>query len=228
MSRLINHASATVLALLAMAAGPAMGQGGVSKPGGAPATGGGTAPVAGAAVGAEALALFERVCIAALARRQPAEAVATEELAASPRVPADRLRVMGPVRETAGWRVQGQAARHTVMMMEPGTQCAVYTDGVDPEAFLDGAQALMLRAAALPGWLRRGEPSRSASPRPYGTLTYLGARYVSILPPVDTPRQAGPVPLPVANVLASAANRTDGRPNTAMITTSFEPPPRQP
>ena len=201
------------LALLVAGASPVFAQ---AKP----PTAGGSAT---RAMGAEALALFERVCIAALARREPAEAVAAAELAGSPRVPAERLRSNGPVRETAGWRVQG---RHTVMMLEPGTQCAVYTEGVDPDAFLEAVQALMLRAEAMPGWVRQGQPSRSASPRPFGTLTYLRARYTSILPPAGKPPQSGPIPLPVANILASAANRTDGRPNTAVITTDIEVPPR--
>lgn len=215
MTRSCRQSILAALILLAASGAPALAQGGGAKPG----------PQAGdpaAAVGAEAVALFERVCIAALARRQPAEAVAAAELAASPRVPADRLRVLGPVRETAGWRVQGRAGRYTVMMMEPAAQCTVYTDGVDPDGFLAGAQALMLRAEALPGWLRQGEPSRSASPRTYGMLTYLRARYVSILPPPERPPQSGPLPLPVAHVIASAANRTDGRPHTAVISTSFE------
>ncbi len=206
------------LALLAAFAGPALAQGAAPKPSTGPAAGGARA------VGAEALALFERVCVAALARRQPAEAVAAAELATSPRVPADRLRTSGPVRETAGWRVQGRLGRHSVVMLEPGSQCAVYTDGIDPDAFLDDVQALMLRAEALPGWVRRGQPSRSASPRPYGMLTYLRADYTSILPPGDKPPQSGPVPLPDATILASAANRTDGPPNTAVLTTSFGAP----
>ncbi|MEO3473017.1 hypothetical protein AAFN86_14200 [Roseomonas sp. CAU 1739] len=212
-------AAASVLALLVATAGPGFAQGGAGKP---PTNPGNNAQ----AVGAEALALFERVCIAALARRQPAESVANAELGGSPRVPAERLRVNGPVRETAGWRVQGQRGRHTVMMLEPGEQCAVYTEGVDPDAFLDGAQALMQRADALPGWMRQGQPSRSASPRPFGMLTYVRARYTSVLPPVGKPPPSGPVPLPVANLIASAANRTDGRPNTAVITTDIEVTPR--
>ena len=195
------------LLLLVAATGPVFAQ---AKPP--------TAPGAAAqAMGAEALALFERVCIAALARREPAEAVATAELAGSPRVPADRLRANGPVRETAGWRVQG---RHTVMMLEPGAQCAIYTEGIASDAVLDAVQALMLRAEALPGWARQGQPSRSASPRPFGMLTYRQSRYTSTLPPAGKPTQPGPPP--VANILASAANRTDGRPNTAVITTDIE------
>ena len=67
-------------------------------------------------------------------------------------------------------------------------------------------------------------PSRSASQRPYGMLTYLRADYTSILPMENKPPQSGPVPLPAVTILASAASRTDGRPNTAVITTSFEPP----
>lgn len=206
----------TVLGLLVLTASPAPAQPGPAKPQTAPGT-------AAQALGAEALALFERVCIAALARRESAETVAAAELAGSPRVPAERLRVNGPVRETAGWRVQG---RHTVMMLEPGTQCAVYTEGIDPDAILDAAQALMLRADALPGWARQGQPSRSVTPRPFGMLTYVRARYTSIVPPAGKPPQSGPVPQPASNIIASAANRTDGRPNTAVITTDIEAAPR--
>ena len=212
------HVMLVGLALLAASAGTALAQAGGAKPATRPAAGDARA------VGAEAIALFERVCVAALARRQPAETVAAAELAASSRVPADQLRVRGTVRETAAWRVQGRFGRHSVVMLEPGNQCGLYTEGVDSDAFLDAMQALMLRAEAMPGWMRRGEPSRSASQRPYGMLTYLRADYTSILPMENKPPQSGPVPLPAVTILASAASRTDGRPNTAVITTSFEPP----
>lgn len=77
------------LALLVAAASPVFAQ---AKP---PTTPGNAAR----AMGAEALALFERVCIAALARRQPAEAVAAAELAGSiistAALPSQSLRLSG-------------------------------------------------------------------------------------------------------------------------------------
>lgn len=183
---------------------------------------GATKPADTRSVGQEALALFERVCIDALVRRIPAEQVAAAALTGSARVPAERLRTNGPVRETAGWQVQGRAGRHTVMMLEPGSQCAIYTEGVEPDGFLAAVQTLMLRADLLPGWTRQGEPTRSSSPRPFGTLTYLRARYVSLPPSGSMAPPSGVAALPTATILASAANRTDGRPNTAVLTTDIE------
>lgn len=118
--------------------------------------------------------------------------------------------------------------RHTVMMLEPGTQCAVYTEGVDPDAFLEAVQALMLRAEAMPvgcGRASRRVPHRRAGP--FGTLTYLRARYTSILPPAGKPPPIGPdTAAGREHPRLGAANRTDGRPNTAVITTDIEVPPR--
>ncbi|MBR0679658.1 hypothetical protein GXW74_04120 [Roseomonas eburnea] len=177
------------------------------------------------AVGAEALALFERICIAALARREAPLAVAAAELAGATRVPAERLRASGPVRETAAWRVQGRHGRFSVVMLEPGTQCAIFAEGVAPETFLAQARQLMLRQDRFPGWARQGEPQQSAAQRPFGLLTYLRTRYASTLPPAGKPGGSGVEPPTAANVVASAANRTDGRPNTAVITSDIEAGP---
>lgn len=180
---------------------------------------GGAGAAAGRAVGPEALDLFERVCLGALARGEDRQAVAARELAGAAPVPQERLRSNLPVREIAGWRVQD---RHTVMLLEPGAQCAVYTAGVEPDAFLADARALMQRADALPGWVRQGEPQASDSPRPFGTLSFLRARFVRPLPLPDVRPGGGGVPLPAADILASAARRTDGQPNTAVISAALD------
>lgn len=138
-------------------------------------------------------------------------------------MPAERLRSTGAARETAGWRVRGSNAAFTVMMLEPGAQCAVYAEGVDPAAFLDGAEAAMLRADVLPGWWRQGQPQHSASPRPFGMLSFRQARYLSDRPAGDKTRPVARI----AVVMASAVSRTDGRPDTAVISAGFETP-RQP
>lgn len=194
--------------LVACLAGPAAAQPAPAAPATAPQE-----------VGAEALDLFERVCLVALARREPAAAVAADVLRDHPPVPAERLRSAGGVRETAAWRVRGRAATYSVTLMEPRAQCGVFAEGVAPDAFLAAAQVLMLDPARLLGWVRRGDPRISVQQRPYGTLTYLHAQYVSILPPPAG--GDGPTPLPGATVTASAAQRTDGRPDTAVISTSL-------
>lgn len=200
-----------LVAAVMLAAGSSRAQTGPAKP---PAAEG------SATVGEETLALFERVCITALLRGEPPASVAATALAGSPRVPQDRLRANGPVRETAGWRVRGRSASFTVMMLEPGTQCAVYAEGVDPAAFLDAAEQFMRRTDALPGWLRQGQPQQSASPRPFGMLSYRRARYVA-----DRPGGGKTPPVAqMAHLVASAADRSDGRPNTAVISTSLGTP----
>ncbi|MBW6400985.1 hypothetical protein KPL78_24210 [Roseomonas sp. HJA6] len=160
-----------------------------------------------------ALALFERICIAALLRHEPPDAVAAEELAGSPRIPPEHLRANTAARETAGWRVRGRSASFTLMLLEPGTQCAVYAEGVDPAAFLDAAEQPMLRWDALPGWLR--QPRHSASPRPFGMLSFRRSRY--------RPDQSSRAPM--AHIVASAADRRDGRLNTAVISTGIDTAP---
>jgi hypothetical protein len=87
-------------------------------------------------------------------------------------------------------------------------------EGVDHDAFLAGAAGIMGRAATLmPGWLPRGAPERSGGPRPFGTLSYLGATFV---------RRDAPPPAPqrVLSIVASAAQRTDGRPDTGVLSVS--------
>lgn len=158
----------------------------------------------------EALGLFHRVCIAALVRREPAEAIAAAAFPEAWRVPADRLRRTEQIRETAAWRVPSHLARHSVILMEPGTQCGVFTEGVVPDTFLFHARRTMTDAARFPGWQLRGDLRESVQQRPYGTLTYVFAEYAGTGP------QQGE-----AHVTASAANRTDGRPNTAIITTAL-------
>ena len=184
------------------------------------------APVAGLAqtdparsMGTDALALFARVCLAAYARGEAPQAVASQELAGERPVPQERLRTAGSAREIAGWRVQG---RHTLMLLEPGAQCAVYTAGVDPAGFLEDTRRLMLQPDSLPGWIRRGEPQESSSPRPFGTLTFLRSHHTRLLPLPDAPPTRGPVPLPSVSILASAAQRTDGQPHTAVISVGTE------
>lgn len=193
---------------------------GVAQPG--PAKPGVTEADPARSIGTEALALFVRICLGALGRGETPLAVASRELAGERPVPQEQLRSNGPARETAGWRVQG---RHTVMLLEPGTQCAVYTEGVNPAAFLEEARLLMQRPDAVPGWIRRGEPQNSSSPRPFGTLTFLRVRYARLLPPPDARPAEGAVPLPAASIIASAAERTDGRPNTAVISVGMEAAP---
>lgn len=169
------------------------------------------------AVGAEALALFDRICVAALGRGVPPVEVARAELSGATAVPAERLRSMGQVRETAAWRVRGQHGQYSVVMMEPGTQCGIFAEGVSPEGFLEAARRLMVSADRFPGWRRLGEPQTSVQQRPYGRLTYLSVAYAPAQPP-----RGGAAPQD-ARVTASAANRTDGRPDTAVISTAFAP-----
>ena len=108
------------------------------------------------------------------------------------------------------------------MLLEPGAQCAVYTAGVDPAGFLEDTRRIMLQPDSLPSWIRRGEPQESSSPRPFGTLTFLRAQYTRLLPLPDAPPTGGPVPLPSVSILASAAQRTDGQPHTAVISVGTE------
>ncbi len=201
-----RRAALAGLVLSLCVSGAALAQSGGTKPSTAP----GSDP---AAVGVEALALFERVCIAALVRNEAPVAIAAASLTGAQPVPAAQLRTRGRVRETAGWRVRGRHGRHTVMMLDPGAQCAIYTGGVDPEAFLAEAQALMLRTDLLPGRRRQGDPARTTSSRPYGTLTLVRTRFDGI------DAVPGKQPLPGVTIAASAADRTDGRADTAVITT---------
>jgi hypothetical protein len=85
---------------------------------------------------------------------------------------------------------------------------------VDHDAFLDGAGRIMARGTELlPGATSIGTPQRSGGPRPFGTLSYLALSY----------SVAGP-PARLATITASAAQRTDGRPNTGVISLSVRSP----
>lgn len=176
-------------------------------------------PEGSADAGGEALALFERVCLAAMVRGEAADAVARGELRDATPIPAEQLRRNANSREAAGWRVRGRHATYTVMIVEPGTQCAVYAQGVAPGAFLDAARQLLLRQDRLPGWSPRGEPQTWTAQRPFGTLTFLSVSYVPAASKPGVPARASG-----ATVTVSAANRTDGRADTAVISMAFEPP----
>jgi hypothetical protein len=164
----------------------------------------------------EVVGIYERVCVTATLRGEAVPAAVARELgtAAAP-VPADQLGGNQAVRETAAWLVSGLYGRYRLNTLEPGGQCGVVGEGVDHDAFLAAAGEIMARGpASMPGWLPQGAPQRSGGPRPFGTLTYVSASYARR----DAPP---PAPLRVLAIVASAAERTDGRPNTGVISVSL-------
>ncbi len=175
------------------------------------------APAAAArALTQEVVGIYERVCLAATLRGEAVpDAVARALGSAAAPVPADQLGGNQQVRETAAWLVSGLYGRYRLNTLEPGGQCGLVGEGVDHDAFLAAAAEIMARGPAfMPGWEPQGAPQRSGGPRPFGTLTYLAASY--------TRRDAPPpAPLRVLAIVASAAERTDGRPNTGVISVSL-------
>lgn len=159
----------------------------------------------------EVLGIFESVCLAStLSGQAVPETVARVLGANASALPANQLRATDQVRETGGWMVTGQHGRFRLNTIEPGGQCGILAEGVDHDAFLDGTARIIARGAELmPGWTPPAAPQRSSGARPFGTLTYLAANFT---------RAAAPR---VLSITGSAASRTDGRPNTGVISSAL-------
>jgi hypothetical protein len=67
----------------------------------------------------------------------------------------------------------------------------------------------------MPGWAATGAPRRNSGARPFGTLTYVSGSFTRAAAP---PR--------VLTITGSAAARTDGRPNTGVISIALRDPAR--
>ncbi|WP_198369699.1 hypothetical protein [Roseomonas rosulenta] len=174
-------------------------------------------PVAAArALTQEAMRIFEATCLPAVLRGEAvAPIIAREFGTAAAALPPDQLRGNEAVRETAGWLVSGMHGRYRLNTTDPGGQCGVLAEGVDHDAFLGGAARIMGSAPeSMPGWTVAGPAQRTSGARPFGTLTYLVANYTR----ADAPP---PAPTLVLAIVASAADRTDGRPNTGVISISI-------
>jgi hypothetical protein len=112
--------------------------------------------------------------------------------------------------------IAGRFGRYRLNTIEPGGQCGLLAEGVDHDAFLAGATQIMGRGGEfMPGWTATGAPQRSSGARPFGTLTYVSASYVGTMTP---PR--------MLTITGSAAARTDGRPNTGVISSALRDPSR--
>lgn len=173
------------------------------------------AAAASRALTQEVLRIFETVCLSATLSGEAVPAVVDRVLGATAvAVPAGQLRATDQVRETGGWMVTGQFGRYRLNTIEPGGQCGILAEGVDHDAFLDGATQIMGRAGTLmPGWTPAGAPQRQSGARPFGTLTYVSANFIGNTTP---PR--------MLTITGSAAARTDGRPNTGVISTALRDP----
>jgi hypothetical protein len=174
-------------------------------------------PVAAArALALEAMRVFETACLPAALRGEPVpEAVARGFGAAAAALPPDQLRGNDAVRETGAWLVTGLHGRYRLNTIEPGGQCGLLAEGVDHDTFLGAAAQIMARATeVMPGWAPQGPPGRSAGPRPFGTLTYVSATFSR----ADAPP---PAPVRLLSITASAAERTDGRPNTGVVSVAI-------
>jgi hypothetical protein len=159
----------------------------------------------------EVLGIFRSVCLASAVSGEAVPDVVARVLGASAAaLPANRLRVNERVRETGVWIVTGRQGRYRLNTMEPRRQCGVVAEGVDHDAYLDGTAQIIEQAGTLmPGWTAAGAPRRQSGQRPFGTVTYVSGNVV-----------ANTTPPRMLTVTGSAAARTDGRPNTGVITTS--------
>jgi hypothetical protein len=159
----------------------------------------------------EVLGIFETVCLAATLRGEAVPAAVARVLgAAAAPLPPNQLRGTDRIRETAGWTVAGQNGRYRLTTIEPGGQCGLTAEGVDHDAFLDGTARIIARGAELmPGWTAPAAPTRTSGDRPFGTLTYVAANFTR----ATAPR--------VLSITGSAASRTDGRPNTGVISSAL-------
>ena len=174
------------------------------------------AAAASRALAQEALRIFETICLPALLRGEAVAPIVARELGTAASVlPPDQLRGNEAVRETAGWLVTGLHGRYRLNTTEPGGQCGLLAAGVEHDAFLAGAARIMGSAPdTMPGWTVTGPAQRTSGARPFGTLTYLVASYTR----ADAPP---PAPTRVLAIVASAAERTDGRPNSGVISVSI-------
>lgn len=173
------------------------------------------AAAASRALTLEVLGMFQTVCLASAASGEAVPAVVARVLgAAATPIPAGQLRATDQVRETGGWMVAGQHGRYRLNTIEPGSQCGLLAEGVDHDAFLDGTTQIIGQAGTLmPGWTAAGAPRRQSGARPFGTLTFIGANFIGNTTP---PRMLA--------ITGSAASRTDGRPNTGVISSSLRDP----
>ncbi|CAH0284330.1 hypothetical protein [Roseomonas sp. CECT 9278] len=159
----------------------------------------------------EVLGIFQSVCLASAVSGEAVPAAVARVLGqAASGLPAGQLRGNDRVRETAGWLIDGQHGRYRLSTIEPGGQCGLTAEGVDHDAFLDGTAQIIARGTELmPGWTPPAAPHRSSGERPFGTLTYVAANFTR----ATAPR--------VLSVTGSAASRTDGRPNTGVISSAL-------
>jgi hypothetical protein len=173
------------------------------------------AAAASRALTQEVLGIFETVCLAATLSGEAVPVVVDRVLGRSAAaVPAGQLRSTDQLRETGGWIVTGQFGRFRLNTVEPPGQCGLFAEGVDHDAFLDGATRIVgIVGSPTSGWTAAGPPQRESGARPFGTLTYVRANFIGNSTP---PR--------MLTVTGSAASRTDGRPNTGFITSALRDP----
>jgi hypothetical protein len=174
-------------------------------------------PVAAArALTQEAMRIFEATCLPAALRSEPvAPLIAREFGTAAAPVPPDQLRGNDAVRETGAWLITGLRGRYRLNTIEPGGQCGLLAEGIDHDTFLGAAAQIMARATeAMPGWTAEGTPQRTSGARPFGTLTYVSGTFSR----ADAPP---PAPVRLLSITASAANRTDRRPNTGVVSVAI-------
>jgi hypothetical protein len=174
-------------------------------------------PVAASrALAQEAVRIFETTCLPAALRGEPVPPIVTRELGnAAAAVPPDQLLGNDALRETAAWLVTGMHGRYRLNTTIPDGRCGLLAEGVDHDSFLSAAAQIMAGARELmPGWTPAGAPQRSSSALPAATLTYLNGTFSR----ADAPP---PAPVRVLSVTATAAQRTDGRPNTGVISVAI-------
>ncbi|BDG73717.1 hypothetical protein [Roseomonas fluvialis] len=164
----------------------------------------------------EAMRIFEATCLPAALRGEAVPPIVARDFGtAAAAVPPDQLRGNDAVRETGAWLITGLHGRYRLNTIEPGGQCGLLAEGVDHDSFLGAAAQIMARAPeVMPGWTLDGTPQRTSGARPFGTLTYVSATFSR----ADAPP---PAPVRLLSITASAAERTDGRPNTGVVSVAI-------
>ncbi len=174
------------------------------------------AVVASRALALEAMRIFETTCLPAALRGEAVAPIVARDFGTSAApVPADQLRGNDALRETGAWLITGLHGRYRLNTTVPDGRCGLLAEGVDHDIFLGAAAQIMARAAdTMPGWTPAGPPERTASQLPVGTLTYVSGSFSR----ADAPP---PAPMRLLSITATAAQRTDGRPNTGVVSVAI-------
>jgi len=185
----------------------------------------------------EAVAVFERTCLASLARGITLADAAREAYGPAAReVPRAELRAVGLFREVHRFEIARPAAAAgpagapvSVSVLSPMGECSVMARGVDVAEALASARGALRRMGAgetLPGWRASGAAEERLGQRPYGQLRTLTIGLALPLRAHDPNARGRTAPAPgggpsaaaIAEVTISVADRADGLPHTVVMT----------